>query len=190
MASVSISGTLSSIAVPSFAALLSSVKVQLFVAGVLAVGTAVTIANNPSAMRQLEEQWAKLRAAIVAATAAATCGVPLFHYSDRASVFEILATQEMRASATYRGPLFTYPSGAYASVIWPVGPMTQRQLSAHFYGGNVGRDVSWYVQLCSNLNPFTYVGSPTHPDFWYSPAPPGFMVPVRTFTIGPNLMLP
>ena len=190
MAGVSVSSVLLSIALPSFTALLASVKVQLFVAGVLAVGGAIAIANNPAALRQLEVEWERLKAALIAGTAAAACGVPLFHYTDQVGAIGILSTQEMIATATYRGPTFAYPSGAYASTIFPVGPMTRAQLSAHFYGGYVGRDVSWYVALCSNLNPFVPVFSPTHPDFWYSPAPAGFPVPVRTFTIGPNLMLP
>jgi RHS repeat-associated protein len=193
MAGVSMASVLSSIAIPSFTGILASVKVQLFVAGVLSVAVAHEIATNPAALRLLEEQWEILKQQIeiwVAAMGAAACGVPVFHYTDQASAILILATQTMIASPKYAGPVFTYPAGVYASTIPPVGPMTQSQLSAWFYGGNQNRDVGWFVGLCSNLNGFSPVFSPTHPDFWYRPAPAGFPVPVVTFTIGPNLMLP
>jgi hypothetical protein len=125
----------------------------------------------------------------IAATLTAACGVPpLFHYTSFEGARGILGTQVIYATPEYSGDGFTHPTGAYATTIMPIGPMTRSALQALYKKGDANWDVSWYVMLCPNLNAFYPTGYPSE---WVSPAPyAGFPVPVRTFTIGPNLMLP
>ncbi len=180
--------TLSSISLPSFTSILASTQVQLFVAGALTAAGAVAIAHNPAAVQQLEREWELFKRAIAAAAATLTFGIPLFHYTSQEGAMGILATQEIWASPEYSGDGFTHPTGAYATEIPPVGPFTRTELQALYKKGNANFDVSWFVMLGSNMNAFYPTGYPAE---WVSPAPyPGVPVPVRTWTIGPNLMLP
>jgi hypothetical protein len=73
-------------------------------------------------------------------------------------------------------------------MIPPVGPFTRSMLQDLHKGGDRNWDVSWYVMLCKNQNPlFIPSGAPSE---WYAPGPYPGAVPIRTWTIGPNLMLP
>lgn len=191
-----VQATLAGISVPSLVGVLATVYVLLLISGV--VGPALvstsgltigqTIANSQAAQRRLELEWEKLAAAIAAASAAAACGVPLFHYTSYMGARGILADQAIFATPTFRSPWGTHPSGAYATTIWPIGPTTRSQLQDLYKMGDRNWDVSWYVMLCHNQNP-TFIPS-GYGQEWYAPAPPGWPVPVRVWTIGPNLMLP
>lgn len=76
------------------------------------------------------------------------------------------------------------PPGAYATDIepWNVG-YTQKQLSALFYGGNVARDVSWFVALDGE----EFIPVPGTARERYKPGP---SIGVNVVTHGPNIMLP
>jgi RHS repeat-associated protein len=177
-----------SIALPSFTAILASTSVRLFAAGLLSVELAIVLANNLAAQAQLEKEWDELLAKIAAITAAATCGIPLFHYTDRSGMLEIVATGTIWASPLYKGGGFTHPVGAYATTIPPVGPSTRSQLRNLYKGGNAAFVASHFVMMCSNQNPFYPTGYSSE---WVAPAPyPGFPVPVVISLNGPNLMLP
>jgi hypothetical protein len=187
-AALSISSILSSIAIPSFTTILASTQVQLFAAGLLTVAGAIALANNLAAVNQLEKEWDELSAKIAAIAAAATCGIPLFHYTDYNGMKEIVGTGTIWASPLYKGDGFTHPVGAYATTIPPVGPFTRTQLRNLYKGGNAAFVASHFVMMCSNLNPFYPTGYPSE---WVAPAPyPGFPVPVIISLRGPNLMLP
>jgi hypothetical protein len=85
---------------------------------------------------------------------------------------------------------FTFPAGAYATDIKPtdVG-YTQSALSALFYGGDIGRDVSYFVEIKRReFTPLLYPGFP-HQFISYAPFG-GFPVPVKVRKIGPNEMAP
>ena len=96
----------------------------------------------------------------------------------------------MSCSSLYRGRLsggFTFPAGAYATDIPPWdSKMTQRDLSALFYGGDLGQDVSGFVAVDgAEFYPLPYA-----PSQWVRQCPAGAFVPVDTFMFGPNLMDP
>jgi hypothetical protein len=85
---------------------------------------------------------------------------------------------------------FTFPIGAYATDIKPTDPgFTKRSLSALFYGGDEGRDVSSYVEIARR--DFTQLLYPGFPHQWIRYAPfAGFPVHVKVRSVGVNQMLP
>lgn len=113
----------------------------------------------------------------------------LYHYTGKIAALIIVSTGFINASPPKRFGGFTFPSGAYGTDIPPFNPiMTQRQLSALFYGGSTLRDVSWFVAFEKlDFIPLLYSGFPGQ---FYRPAPPGFPVPIRRFFAGPTLMAP
>ena len=91
----------------------------------------------------------------------------------------------MNVSNAYKGRV-TYPSGAYASTIAPYDILyTQPELSAHFYGGSRGKDVSCAVVIVNDAF-LPVFGGPA--DFRYKPGEPGGTVPVEDLELVPNLM--
>ena len=112
----------------------------------------------------------------------------VFHYTDKVSAIGILATGFMATSPPFRGSFVTYPQGAYASTIPPYSSsITQSQLSAHFYGGNVSKDVSMAV-IIDSYGFLPVFGGP--PDFRYKLGPLGGLTDVRVYGVIPNLMDP
>ena len=76
----------------------------------------------------------------------------LYHYTNQTAAMEIFATQEMTCSKKYGGnlggPGSYFPAGAYATDIEPWNPiMTNKDLANLFYGGNLNRDLRWFVAL-------------------------------------------
>jgi hypothetical protein len=63
----------------------------------------------------------------------------------------------------------------------------QSQLSALFYGGNEGKDVTNFVAI--KKNDFLQLNLPGVSNQFYRPAFPGASVPVDVIASGPNLML-
>ena len=111
----------------------------------------------------------------------------LFHYTDSESATRIVSGKAITASAKKVFLRTSFPEGAYATDIPPWSDThTQRQLSALFYGGNEGNDVSWFVAI--ERKDFTELRLPAYPNQWIRYAPAGTMVPVSIVAVGPNLM--
>ena len=176
---------LSSIAAPSFVEVVTSVNARILLSGLVIAGATAayavaSLALLKGAQRELQE---KITAAV---SASASCGIPLFHYTDYVGMVGILASQEILATGTYKSGGFTHPTGAYATQILPIGPFTQTELRNLYKGGDQSWDVSHFVMMCSEENSF-YPTS--YPGEWVSPAPyPRFPVPVVTVLSGINLM--
>jgi len=115
----------------------------------------------------------------------------LFHYTSAANAYSILESGVIIASEKKFFGGYTFPPGAYATDVPPwSASFTQRALSAYFYGGNEGKDVSHYVAIAALpdfLGPLPFPGLGNQ---YYRPALPGFPVPVAVLEVGPNLMLP
>ena len=178
--------TLSSIAVPNIGRV--AVK-RVFKRLMLAVGTAGIAHTGYRAVRKEAKEEARPELeAIVLAQAARRRGPLLFHYSDRASVMEIMATGSLRCSPEYRGHLgggVTFPAGAYATDITPwTSQYTQASLQQAFFGGNRSRDVSWFVAI-DGEEFYRY-----HQRQWVRQCPAGNAVGVQAYAFGPNLMDP
>ncbi|MCD6258512.1 MAG: hypothetical protein J7J31_02800 [Helicobacteraceae bacterium] len=144
------------------------------------VGTYINqaIAQNPSLAFELQREREKVREEVDSRRRDKKV---LYHYSDRIAAQNIMATSMMRVTPQHSSGA---PRGAYAADIKPWDmSYTQKELSALFYGGNINRDVSWFVAV--NKDPFIhrygtreyYIGSPDN------------IVPVDVVTIGKNLML-
>jgi hypothetical protein len=113
----------------------------------------------------------------------------LFHYTSAAAAQQIVQDQAIIASESKRFGGFTFPSGAYATDVSPWSTShTQRQLSALFYGGSEGEDMSWCVLVEEGgFRPLNYPGYPNQ--FVYQ-WPPGEKAPVTIIGAVPNLMNP
>lgn len=96
----------------------------------------------------------------------------------------------MFASSAKKFGGFTFPAGAYATDIGPrQAGYTQSYLSALFYGGDVNRDVSAYVEIARR--DFTELLYPGFPRQWIRYAPVGgFPVYVKVRSVGINQMPP
>ena len=114
----------------------------------------------------------------------------LFHHTNLLDAAAIEATGFIRASEAKKFGGFTFPVGAYATDIKPTDPgYTQSELSALFYGGNVGREVSTYVEIAKReFNPLLYPGFP-HQYISYAPFAQ-FPVHVKVRSVGINQMPP
>ena len=102
---------------------------------------------------------------------------------------EICATQEMTCSKKYGGnlggPGSYFPAGAYATDIEPWNPiMTNKDLANLFYGGNLNRDLSWFVALDGEEF------SPLHgaPHQFIRFCQPGDSIAVEIYYFGPSLL--
>ncbi len=180
-------GTLSGIALPSIGqyALRTTFKRLM-----LAVGTAAVAHIGgylATKERGKKEARSELKNKVLRETSRRR-GTVLYHYSDRGAVMEILGTSTMYCSNPYKGRLGggrTYPAGAYATDIYPWSDdYTQRDLKSIFYGGNKGRDVSWFVAI-DGEEFYQYMGSQ-----WVRQCPAGSAIEVEPYLIGPNLMEP
>ncbi|MGJ8678289.1 MAG: RHS repeat-associated core domain-containing protein, partial [Akkermansiaceae bacterium] len=142
-------------------------------------GVYLYLKANAEAMAQVRE---KLR--IKAERLRRGRGV-VYHYTDKASALMVMGSASMKVTPPYKGAV-TYPQGAYASLIPPYAVVfTQSQLSAHFYGGNTSKDVSWSVML-SDYGFLPVFGG--YPDFRYKPGALGGYTTVQPIAILPNLM--
>jgi hypothetical protein len=169
----------------TFIRTVAAARVKLFAAGLLSAGIAITLAADQAL---LDAQWEEQEKRIAEAADSNSCGTPLFHYTDTIGQTEIIASQSIRATATYVGvDGFAHPPGAYATSVPPVGPFTQRELKNLYKGGNQLWDVSRFVMMCSNIDPFYPTG---YPGEWVNPAPGGTFVPVTIVFAGINLMPP
>ena len=121
-------------------------------------------------------------------TAQKETGEIVYHYSSKEGVKAVYEEHEAIVTGLFRGPNFAYPPGFYGSILPPEGPITQPELSAHFFGGNRNRDMSWWVSFSTLLDPFIETYSPSSPDFRYYPGPPGGRVSVHPLAMGQNKM--
>jgi RHS repeat-associated protein len=159
---------------------------KLFATGltsVLPVATAATLAPL------LQDEWEDLKKKIATVAASfAGSGIPLFHYTDLNGMIGILADQAIRATEKYTGNGFTHPTGAYATSIPPIPPVTRSELQDSYKLGDRSWDVSFFVMMLQNENTFRQSGYPFE---WVADAPyAGFPVQVVVRLSGPNLMLP
>lgn len=113
----------------------------------------------------------------------------LYHYTNQTAAMEIFATQEMTCSKKYGGnlggPGSYFPAGAYATDIEPWNPiMTNKDLANLFYGGNLNRDLSWFVALDGEEF------SPLHgaPHQFIRFCQPGDSIAVEIYYFGPSLL--
>jgi RHS repeat-associated protein len=189
LAGPSMISNLSTIALPSLVQAVTRVSVRLLLAfGTAALGGSSTVVSNA---RAKEEARATLRDLVIAkAIARSRNSQTLYHYTDPAAAMEIMATQELKCTPTYRGNIgggVTYPAGAYATDIEPWNPFTtQRMLGNYFFGGNQHRNLTWFAALDGEeFNP-VYGGTNT----WVRECIAGEFVPVDVYYIGPSLLDP
>jgi RHS repeat-associated protein len=146
------------------------------------------IASSQVAQAALEQERVKVKAKVEEAVRANPSPV-LFHYTHKVAALQIAASGFIIATPAFRMGGFTFPPGAYATELPPfLATMSQRDLSALFYGGNEGRDVAWFVMI--QAPDFIRLSYAPVPNQWYRPAPPLAPVPVEVLLVGPNLMLP
>ncbi len=77
----------------------------------------------------------------------------LYHYTNKGEAHDIVIFKEMYTSSPHPGR----PGGAYATDIPPWAKMTQQELRKQFYFSRhriKSGDVSWFVVLCNNVEPF------------------------------------
>ena len=176
---------LSSIAVPSFTQIVTSTYARVVISGLVMAGATNAFYSSSSALLE-DEQEDLVKDISAAAKASRNCGVPLFHYTSYAAMLNILSSQQILASPEFKGDGFTHPVGAYATDIPPVGPFTKTELRQLYKKGDGSWDVSHFVMMCSNLNPFYMTGYPSE---WVAPARnPRDPVNVITELSGVNLM--
>lgn len=111
----------------------------------------------------------------------------VFHYTNLAAALAISASASGKVTDAYRGSLanHTRPPGFYATALPPwVGTTSQKQLSELFYGGNQGRDLSWFVAVEGS----EFIAPYGAPSELYKPGKQGGFVKLEVITIGPNLM--
>ncbi|GEM_PF-2181478 len=103
-------------------------------------------------------EWAKQKKAaktkVEEAVRKSGCrGNILYHYTNEEEAQDIVIFQDMYTSSPHPGR----PGGAYATDIPPWAKMTQQELRKQFYFSRHRRksgDVSWFVVLCNNVEPF------------------------------------
>lgn len=144
--------------------------------------------NAPAINRALEEKRVREKARV---ERRARSGLVLYHYTDRISAIEIGSTGTGFVTPSFRGLGTggnTRPAGFYATDIAPwESSYRQSELSALFYGGNRGRDVSWFVAVDGST--FSRVhGAPR--EYVHFGSVGSGPVQLDVITIGPNLMLP
>ena len=115
------------------------------------------------------------------------CGELFFHYTSLAELELILTSGVLIASEEFRSRTAFFEAGVYATTIPPLPPMTQTELADHI---RPGKNVSWFVALCSNNNPeFTGLNVPPQfGDFRVARRFAGELLPVVIEFVGPNLM--
>jgi RHS repeat-associated protein len=190
-AGMALRNALTSIAIPSYVSVIAQIGVRLLAAGALtytAVQVTTAIQANIAAQKALEQERVKTRER-VRERARRRNVIPIFHYTHYAAAVSIAGTGYIFSTPKFVIGGFIFPAGAYATHIPPWDAQyTQRSLSALFYGGNEGRDVSWFVAVDgTEFTPLPYV---PYPHQWVKFWPAGGSVPVKVLTHGPNLMLP
>ena len=161
----------------------TSGEIGIFTTATVSIYIAQALEANPNLAKELDLARVKEKARV---NRRRKNKKVLYHYTDRASAMMISFTGKLKV--TPKHPSSNSPRGAYASDIKPWDTSyTQRELSKLFYGGNMNRNMSWYVAVDSA--PFV----PVHnaPRAYYIGAPESIeYVPVDVITIGKNLMLP
>ena len=180
---------LSAIAIPNLSSQLSKFFSQLI--GTLGTSSIGSMSTTKS-MTIGKEQARKDQQALVASQAKAKerAGAILFHYTSYGNARLIQAEQKMYCGAGYKGLLrgeITYPSGAYATDIQPWDAnFKQSDLANLFYGGNLNKDLTWWVAI-DGLEFYPLYGAPHQ---YIRPCMEGDFIDVDAFMIGPNLMDP
>jgi len=190
-ATMGLQGILTGIAIPRFVGIIAQIGVKLLIAGAIdytAIRITTAIQANIAAQKALEQERVRTRER-VKEDAKSKKALPIFHYTNRGAAIAISGMGLMIATPKFVFAGFPFTSGAYASNIPPWDPeYTQRSLSALFYGGYEGRDVSWFVAV-DGTEFIPLINAPV-PGQWVKPGAPGSSVPVTVLTMGPNLMLP
>jgi choice-of-anchor C domain-containing protein len=171
----------------TFVQTVAAARVGLFAAGLLTAGVAITLTVDAALLNaQWEEQNKRIAAA--ASAVAASCGIPLFHYTSPSRQLDIISSGQIISSPSFVDYTnFAHPPGVYATTIPPVGPFTQQDLRNLYKWGDTSWDVSRFVMMCQNVDPFWPTGYPME---WVRSAPPGVGVPVTIVFSGINLMPP
>ena len=181
--------SLSTFAVTGGAGAITRVSVSLLVAGFITFSTGDQLKDmiaSPAAQKILELDRKKLQERVkeeVRVGHRRRGRRVLYHYTGRAGAMAIGTFGVGLSSAGFgRGR----PPGFYAANIPPWSTQyTQESLSALFFGGNINRDVSWFVAIDGT----SFIKFPGNTYEYYRPSSTG-ETDLDVITIGPNLMSP